>query len=163
MTNSTVTVSPITVGLDVGDKRTHFCALDSDRKVVARGSFLTTRAHLVTALAPFAGAKVVLEAGSQSPWMSRVLRERGHEVQVADPRRVALISKDPRKTDRRDAEVLSRMASAMPDLLGSVHHRGSRTSSGTLGSSPAKVTAAPRSVSGGSSWETQPSPSRRPC
>jgi transposase len=124
MTNSTVPVSPITVGLDVGDKRTHFCVLDARREVVARGSFLTTRAHMVTALAPFAGSKVVLEAGSQSPWMSRVLREQGHDVQVADPRRVGLISKDPRKTDRRDAEMLARMASAMPDLLGHVHHRG---------------------------------------
>lgn len=75
-------------------------------------------------MAKFAGAKVVLEAGSQSPWMARVLRNLSHEVQVADPRRVELISKDPRKTDRRDAEMLARMGSAMPELLGSVHHRG---------------------------------------
>lgn len=74
MTDSTVPVSPITVGLDVGDKRTHFCVMDARREVVGRGSFPTSRSHLVTALAPFAGAKVVLEAGSQSPWMSRVLR-----------------------------------------------------------------------------------------
>lgn len=36
----------------------------------------------------FPGARIVLEAGSQSPWMSRVLRGLGHAVQVADPRRV---------------------------------------------------------------------------
>ena len=124
MTHSTSAVSPITVGLDVGDKRTHFCAVDGERKVITRGSFPTTRPNLEEALVPFAGAKVILEAGSQSPWMSRVLRGLGHEVQVADPRRVQLISKDPRKTDRRDAEMLARMGAAMPELLGNVHHRG---------------------------------------
>jgi transposase len=124
MTHSTSTVSPITVGLDVGDRRTHFCAIDGARKVFSRGSVPTTKAGLDESLRPFLGAKVVLEAGSQSPWMSRVLRGRGFEVQVADPRRVQLIAKDPRKTDRRDAELLARMGGAMPELLGSVHHRG---------------------------------------
>jgi len=123
MTHSTA-VSPITVGLDVGDKLTHFCALDASRKVVARGSFKTTREQLEQGMLPFAGSKVILEAGSQSPWMSRVLCGKGHDVLVADPRRVQLISKDPRKTDRRDAEMLARMGAAMPELLGNVHHRG---------------------------------------
>lgn len=123
MTHST-SVSPITVGLDVGDRRTHFCAIDGARKVVARGSFATTCAQLEAALAPYGGAKVILEAGSQSPWMSRALRGAGHDVLVADPRRVQLISKDPRKTDRRDSEMLAKMGAAMPELLGNVHHRG---------------------------------------
>jgi transposase len=56
--------------------------------------------------------------------MSRVLRANGFAVQVADPRRVELISKDPRKTDRRDAEMLAKMGAAMPELLGEIHHRG---------------------------------------
>ncbi|MEO6593150.1 MAG: IS110 family transposase [Planctomycetota bacterium] len=119
-----MSLSHLTVGLDVGDKRTHFCVVAADRTVVARGSFATTRGALEQGLAPFSGARIVLEAGSQSPWMSRVLRGLGHPVQVADPRRVELISKDPRKTDRRDAELLARMGAAMPELLGSVHHRG---------------------------------------
>jgi transposase len=117
-------VSPITLGLDVGDRRTHFCAIDAARKVVARGSFPTTREQLESSVAQYPAAKVILEAGSQSPWMSRVLRGAGHEVLVADPRRVQLISKDPRKTDRRDAEMLAKMGAAMPELLGDVHHRG---------------------------------------
>jgi transposase len=124
MPNSTVAVPPITVGLDVGDKRTHLCALDAARAVIGRDSFATNRPALEKALGRFPGAKVILEAGSQSPWMSRVLRAGGYEVQVADPRRVELISKDPRKTDRRDAELLAKMGAAMPELLGSVHHRG---------------------------------------
>jgi transposase len=123
MTHSTSTVFPITVGLDVGDRRTHFCAIDRARKVISRGSVPTTKEGLEEALRPFHGGKIVLEAGSQSPWMSRALRAQGFEVQVADPRRVQLIAKDPRKTDRRDAELLARMGAAMPELLGNVHHR----------------------------------------
>ena len=92
MTHSTLTVTPtssvpatstvpaMTVGLDVGDKTTHFCALDADRKVVARGAFTTTHQELLEKLARFAGARVILEAGSQSPWMSRALREQGFVV-----------------------------------------------------------------------------------
>lgn len=128
MTHSTsrVAPSPLTIGLDVGDKKTHLCAVDAERRVVARSSFATTRGCLEATMAAFPGAAIVLEAGSQSPWMSRVLRGLGHPVQVADPRRVELISKDPRKTDRRDAELLARMGAAMPELMGSVHHRGER-------------------------------------
>ena len=124
MTHSTSPVSPITVGLDVGDKRTHFEVVDGARQTVRSGSFTTSRAELEKTLEPFPGAKVVLEAGSQSPWMARVLRSQGYDALVADPRRVELISKDPRKSDRRDASMLARMAAAMPELLGSVHHRG---------------------------------------
>lgn len=120
----TATSRSITVGLDVGDKRTHWCALDGDRMVIGRGSFRTTRKELEGTLARFPGAKVILEAGSQSPWMSRVLRALDYAVHVADPRRVQLISKDPRKSDRRDAELLARMGAAMPDVLGCVYHRG---------------------------------------
>lgn len=123
---SRVASSNLTIGLDVGDKKTHFCAVDAERRVVSRGSFSTTREALELAMAAFPGAAVVLEAGSQSPCMSRVLRSLEYAVQVADPRRVELISKDPRKTDRRDAELLARMGSAMPEIMGFVHHRGER-------------------------------------
>ena len=129
MAHSTSPVSPITVGLDVGDKRTQFEAIDGARQTVRSGSFATSRAELEKTLEPFPGAKVILEAGSQSPWMSRVLRGQGFEVQVADPRRVQLISKDPRKSDRRDASMLARMGAAMPELLGDVHHRGEQAHS----------------------------------
>ena len=55
MTHSISAVSPIAVGFDVGDKRTHWCALDGDRKVHSRGSFRTTHNELEQALVPFRG------------------------------------------------------------------------------------------------------------
>ncbi len=123
MTQPTAQSSPVTIGLDVGDRITHYCVLDAARSVVARGSFRTTQTALSKTLSDFDGARVALEAGSQSPWMSRHLRGEGFDTHVVDPRRVQLISKDPRKTDRRDAEVLARFEAGMPELLGTVHHR----------------------------------------
>ena len=127
MTQHTQTLCTLTIGLDLGDRTTHVCVLDGDRKVAYRGRCATRREDVLQELAPFAGARVVLEAGSQSPWLSAALRAQGFAVQVADPRRVALISKDPRKTDRRDAEMLARLGSGCPELLGQVHHRDEQT------------------------------------
>lgn len=123
MTQPTVTIAQL--GLDVGDSYTHFCALDEARQVVERGRFRTSPEALREALGSRPATRVVLEAGSQSPWMSALLRELGHRVQVADPRRVELIAKGHRKTDRRDAEMLARLACGMPELIGEIHHRSS--------------------------------------
>ena len=124
MTQRSDHLSPMTIGLDIGDRNTHYCVLDAARTVVARGTLATTPTALSKTLAAFSGGRVVLEAGSQSPWMSRRLRSEGFDVHVADPRRVQLISKDPRKTDRRDVETLARLEMGMPELLGTIHHRG---------------------------------------
>lgn len=123
MTQLSAVTPSLTIGLDVGDRATHFCVL-RDREVTERGVAPTSRKGLDQVLGHLVGARVVLEAGSQSPWMSRHLGATGFDVHVADPRRVQLISKDPRKTDRRDAEMLARLEAGMPELLGRVHHRG---------------------------------------
>jgi len=122
MTQPTLSTSPVTIGLDTGDRTIHHCAL-REREVVRRGVCPTTRQGLDKALADFPGTRVVLEAGSQSAWIARHLVSQGFDVHVVDPRRVQLISKDPRKTDRRDAELLARLEVGMPELLGRVHHR----------------------------------------
>jgi transposase len=66
---------------------------------------------------------VVVEAGSHSPWVSRLLESLGHAVIVADPRRLKLISASDSKNDRADARTLARVAAAMPELLKVVKHR----------------------------------------
>ena len=77
MTNRTTSRIATTIGLDVGDRVTHFCAIDSARETVERGSFPTTLSALLKQLGKFPGTNTVLEAGSQSPWMSRALRTQG--------------------------------------------------------------------------------------
>jgi transposase len=68
--------------------------------------------------------RVAIEAGTHSPWASRVLEECGHEVLVANPRRTRLIYTNKRKTDEIDAESLARLARLDPKLLYPLKHRG---------------------------------------
>ena len=110
MKRSSPVVTPAIIGLDVGDRITHLCALDQDREVVERTRFATTPDAVRKLFKDPAPVSIVLEAGSQSPWLSAELHGLGHRVQVADPRRIALIAKGHRKTDRRDAEVPARLA-----------------------------------------------------
>jgi transposase len=62
--------------------------------------------------------------GTHSPWVSRLLEECGHEVLVANARKVRLIYGKGRKTDKLDAESLARLARVDPKLLYPLKHRG---------------------------------------
>jgi transposase len=68
--------------------------------------------------------RIAIEAGTHSPWVSRLLEECGHEVLVANPRKARLIYTNKRKTDEIDAENLARLARLDPKLLGDadIHH-----------------------------------------
>ena len=46
------------------------------------------------ALGDLPPARVVLEAGPRSPWLSRLVAGLGHEAVVANPRQVALIARN---------------------------------------------------------------------
>jgi transposase len=110
------------MGIDLGDKRSRFCALDSEGNVVVRGAIDTSREHFSTLL-PHC-CRVAIEVGTHSPWISRALEAAGHEVYVANPRKVRLIFAGGNKSDRLDAENLARLVRLDPRLLYPVHHRG---------------------------------------
>src|SRR5271167_1775829 len=59
---------------------------------------------------------IALETGTHSPWVSRLLRELGHQVLVAHAQKVQLITKSSRKGDRHDARTLARLARIDPEL-----------------------------------------------
>jgi len=61
---------------------------------------------------------VAMETGTHSPWVSRLLKELGHEVIVAQARKVRLIGESRKKDDRLDARTLARLARIDPELLG---------------------------------------------
>jgi transposase len=65
-----------------------------------------------------------MEVGTHSPWVSRLLTALGHEVVVANPRRVRLIAESDHKHDRADAEQLARLGRLDPQLLSPIQHRG---------------------------------------
>ena len=55
-------------------------------------------------------SRVSLEVGTHSAWVSRLLAGLGHEVIVANARRVRAISDSNCKDDRMDARLLARLS-----------------------------------------------------
>jgi len=116
----------ITIGLDVSDRFSEAYVIDGEGNWIESFRIPTTREGLAKGLSRYAGARVVLEVGAHSPWMSRQLRDEGLEVIVANPRRVRLIAEGDSKSDRFDAEHLARLGRVDPALLSPIVHRGER-------------------------------------
>jgi transposase len=112
----------VTIGLDLGDRRHRFCVLGPGSEVVEEGSVLNERAALCAVIKRYRAALVVMEAGCHSPWVSRYLKGLGCEVIVSNPRKVRAIFQHERKSDRRDALMLGRIARMEPALLYPVKH-----------------------------------------
>ena len=114
----------MTVGLDLSDNYSSFCLLDSGGEVIEEGRVRTTAPSFSQRFGSMAPCRVVLEVGTHSPWVSRQLAEFGHEVIIANPRRVRLIADSTRKNDRSDAETLARLGRIDPAFLSPIVHRG---------------------------------------
>jgi transposase len=113
-----------TIGLDLGDRFTEGRVVDESGEVVEAFRVRTTEPALSSRLASFARCRVVLEVGTHSPWVSRVVAVQGHEAIVANPRRVRLIAENDSKSDGVDAELLARLGRVDPALLKPIVHRG---------------------------------------
>jgi transposase len=92
--------------------------------VIEEGRLRTTPEAFERRFASEQPLRVAIEAGTHSPWASRVLEECGHEVLVANARKLRLIYSNKRKTDEVDAENLARLARLDPKLLYPLRHRG---------------------------------------
>jgi transposase len=110
--------------LDVSDRYSRVCVIDARGRVDREDRIGTTPEAISSGFAGYRNARVVLEVGPHSPWLSRLLKRQGHEVVVANPRRVRLIAEAERKSDRVDAEILARLGRADPTLLRPIEHRG---------------------------------------
>jgi transposase len=112
------------VGLDLGDKFSYACVLDLKTGEVLQEKRIATRASCLETF--FAGKppmRVAIETGTHSPWISRLLESFGHEVLVANARKVRLVYGGDRKSDKLDAQKLARLARFDPKLLSPIQHR----------------------------------------
>jgi transposase len=115
-----------TAGLDLGDRYSYLCLIDTQSgEVIEEGRLRTSpeafRRRFSSEQRPL---RIAIEAGTHSPWASRVLEECGHEVLVANARKLRFIYANKRKTDEVDAENLARLARVNPKLLYPLKHRG---------------------------------------
>lgn len=119
------TVPQYVVGIDLGDRSSRVCVLDTATgEVLEESRVRTSRLGLAQRFQGVEPMRVALEVGPHSRWVSQCLAELGHEVIVANPRKVRLISQNRAKDDRVDARVLAQLARVDPALLYPVRHRG---------------------------------------
>jgi transposase len=115
----------MTAGVDLGDKYSYLCLIDTvSGEVMEEGRLRTTPEAFLRRFVSEQPMRIAIEAGTHSPWASRVLEECGHQVLVANARKLRLIYANKRKTDEIDAENLARLARVDPRLLYPIEHRG---------------------------------------
>lgn len=113
----------MTVGLDVGDRRTRYAVLDREGKLIAEDQFKTNRVTTAEVADEFAGATIILEVGAHSRWISQVFEAAECKVYVANARQIKLIYASVDKDDRLDALRLAKLGMFDPELLKPIEHR----------------------------------------
>jgi transposase len=115
----------VTAGLDLGDKYSYLCLIDTlSGEIMEEGRLRTNPETFRRRFASERPMRIAIEAGTHSPWVSRVLEGCGHEVLVANARKLRLIYANKQKTEEVDAENLARLARLDPKLLYQLKHRG---------------------------------------
>lgn len=114
------------IGVDISDKWCVIRGVDEmdDNVEVSRKTRVGTEAdELRSYFETIEPTRVVMEASTHSPWISRLVADCGHDAFVVDPHRVQLISENKYKDDPTDAELLARLGRADIKLLNPIEHR----------------------------------------
>jgi len=114
----------LTIGLDLGDRNCWYCVVDEAGQIQREQRVRTNGKALQEVFGAMSRSRIALEIGTHSPWISRLLSELGHEVIVANARKVRLIGESRKKDDRLDAQTLARLARIDPELLYPGKHGG---------------------------------------
>jgi transposase len=112
------------IGIDLGDKKSNYCIIDPNGNIVAEETLATTQEELSELFSAIPRCRIAIEVGTHSPWVSALLNGHGHEVIVANARKVKAVHKSTRKNDKVDARTLARLVRADPELLYPIQHRG---------------------------------------
>ncbi len=126
MTQGTTTMQGLTIGIDLGDRYSHYCVPDKDGEVLEEGRLTTNPGAFQQRFGSVVACRTALEGGTHSAWVNQLLQEAGHEVIVANPRKLRMIYQSDSKHDRVDAQQLARVARMDPRLLSPINHRSRR-------------------------------------
>ena len=74
----------VTIGMDLGDRTSRYCMLSNEGEILREEQVATTKAGMVEAFGSLGRARIAIEVGTHSPWVSRLLQELGHETVVAN-------------------------------------------------------------------------------
>jgi transposase len=113
----------LTVGVDLGDQWSNYCVLGLGGETLREGQFRTRRQEVGEFFQGLAISRVVIEVGTHSAWVREMIAGLGHEVLVANARRMEGSKRRRRKNDRIDAAKLARLGRVDPKLLYPIQHR----------------------------------------
>ena len=113
----------ITIGIDLGDKKHRICAMTGDGDIIDERNITNNREALLRLSRKHPGARIVMEVGTHSPWISRLFDQRKHQVIVANARKLRAIYENDRKSDTFDARMLAMLGRVEPRLLHPVDHQ----------------------------------------
>src|SRR5439155_23040321 len=96
-----------TIGLDL-HKRESQLSIKAENGTITERRIVTSRERFTAVLGNRPGARILLEASTESEWVARHLEALGHEVIVADPNYAPMYATRSRrvKTDKRNARTL---------------------------------------------------------
>lgn len=116
--------SEVIVGIDLGDLKHVISALDRVTSKIIEERTITNHLESLRRLSQkFSGALIALEVGAHSPWITRFFQGLGHEVLVANPRKLRAIYQNDRKCDLYDARMLAKLAAFDPAMLHPIKHQ----------------------------------------
>lgn len=112
------------IGIDLGDKKHAVCVLGKDGEIHREFDLRNEREQLEHLAKEYPKARVVMEVGTHSPWISRLFSATGLEVIVANARKLRAIYDNERKCDKSDARMLAKIGRVDPAMLHPVRHIG---------------------------------------
>jgi len=113
----------VTIGLDLGDRTSRTYELSAGGECTREATVSTTTIGMTHYFEHRERCRVVLEVGTHSPWVSRLLKALGHEVIVANPSAMFAGRPRRRRNDRLDAQFLARQGRVDVTLLYPLTHR----------------------------------------
>jgi len=112
------------VGVDISDRSCEIALLDAEGNELETAKVATTQEAILRYFRKLEPSRVAMEVGTHSAWMSRIIEELGHEVYVANARKLRAIWDSDFKCDRTDARLLAEIVLFRPALLRPIKHRG---------------------------------------
>ncbi len=112
------------IGIDLGDKNHVAVVFDENGSESTPRRIPNTSSSMEKFLSEYPGCTAVMEAGTHSPWISRLVESLGCTAHVGQPRKIRAIWDADDKSDERDARMLGRLYRFDAKMVPHVHHRG---------------------------------------
>lgn len=120
---ATTAAAAAAIGIDLGDRSSYYACINDAGEIFESGTVEMKPAAFLRLFGSMPVTRIAIEAGAQSRWVAALLADLGHEVLIANPRQLPLITQSDSKNDARDAAMLARIARFDPSMLHALEHR----------------------------------------